>query len=69
MNVKQTIGITLSTAALAVVMFSSWHAASLTQAPGKLLVAQVGPDGGPVDGGDGGPDGGPIDGGDGAPQG
>ena len=61
MNVKQTIGITLSTAALAVVMFSSWHAASLTQAPGTLLVAQVdgGPDGGPDGGGDGGPDGGP----------
>ena len=50
MNVKQTIGITLSTAVLVVVMFSSWHAARLTQASGTLLVAQV----------DGGPDGGPI---------
>jgi hypothetical protein len=62
MNVKQTIGITLSTAALVVVMFSSWHAASLTHAPGTLLVAQVdgGPDGGPDGSGDGGPDGGPI---------
>jgi hypothetical protein len=62
MNVKRTIGITLSTAVLALVMFTSWHAATLTHAPGTQLVAQVdgGPDGGPDGSGDGGPDGGPV---------
>jgi hypothetical protein len=59
MNAKQTIGITLSTAVLALVMFTSWHTASLTQTHGTQLVAQVdgGPDGIDVDGG---PDGGPL---------
>jgi hypothetical protein len=63
MNAKQTIGITLSTAVLALVMFTSWHVASLTPAHGTQLVAQAygDPDGGPdgIDV-DGGPDGGPL---------